>query len=197
MAVLRGLHRRLLLIAVVGGLVALFLILRGEDPVSSKTETGDILLAKVMQAAGGKDAYNNIKRISFDKDFKVYREDGSIEVERKELHTYNFQPERSHSIRWTKNDTVFEIIEDSESIYQFLNQKRDSSVTEAALYTKLYAATFVFGLPYTLDVSTSKNTDAGLLNFESKEATALKTTFAESPDVWTFYYAKEPFSITA
>ncbi|MDE0600084.1 MAG: hypothetical protein OSB51_13045 [Dokdonia donghaensis] len=66
MAILRGLQRRLALIAIAGAVaVALIIIFNTNDKnVQPEIITGNSLLKKIMNSSGGKENYEGIKSLS-------------------------------------------------------------------------------------------------------------------------------------
>ncbi|WP_035336752.1 hypothetical protein [Dokdonia sp. PRO95] len=194
MAVLNGLNRRLLLIAFVGGAITILLIYRDQKTASPHIKTAEDLLKTVMKVSGEKERYNNIKSISFKKSFHLYQEDGTVEIDRAELHDYDFSDDTRRSISWFSGERKYEIIQRGTDLYQTINDIPDTTITKIALQNKLNAATFVLGLPYTLDSDSSTKVYNGLQDFEGAKAHELVVTFTGSKDVWSLYY--EPTTFT-
>lgn len=194
MAVLNGLNRRLLLIAFVGGAIAILLIYRNQTTTSPEVHTAEDLLEKVMNASGTKERYNNIKNIRFTKAFHLYHEDGAVEIDRIELHQYDFSEGTQRNVSWSSGTTNYELIQKGSDIYQNINDIRDTTTTKVSLQNKLNAATFVLGLPYTLDSDSSTKTYKGLQDFEGVQAHELVVTFTGSNDIWSLYYEPATFA---
>ncbi len=194
MAVLNGLNRRLLLIAFVGGAIAILLIYRNQTTTSPEVHTAEDLLEKVMNASGTKERYNNIKNIRFEKAFHLYHEDGTVEIDRTELHQYDFSEGTQRNVSWSSDTTNYELIQKDSDIYQTINGATDTTATKVSLQNKLNAATFVLGLPYTLNTDNSTKTYNGLQDFEGVRSHELVVTFTGSEDVWSLYYEPKTFA---
>lgn len=194
MAVLNGLNRRLLLIAFVGGAIAILLIYKSQTTTSPEVRTAEDLLEKVMNASGTKKRYNNIENIRFEKAFHLYHEDGTVEIDRTELHQYDFSNGTQRNVSWSSDTTNYELIQKDTAIYQTINNIRDTITTKVSLQNKLNAATFVLGLPYTLDSDSSTKTYNGLQDFEGVRSHELVVTFTGSEDVWSLYYEPKTFA---
>lgn len=189
MAVLRGLQRRLVLIAIAGGIaVLLFFLFRTNTAPTPEVMTGNALLQKIMSSSGGKENYESIKSLSFEKAFKLYDKDSTTEIDRLEKHTYDFTNVAMRSITWKDSLHTFKLIQKDTAILQFKDGIRDTSVSKTALQNKLYAATFVLGLPYTLDTDSSVKTYLGITDFQGSPAHELKVTFQDGTDTWYLYY---------
>lgn len=194
MAVVNGLNRRLLLIAFVGGTIAILLIYRNQTTTSPEIYTAEDFLEKVMNASGGKVRYNNIESIKFKKAFHLYHEDGTVEIDRVELHQYDFSDATQRNVSWSSDTTNYELIQKDSDIYQTINHIRNTTTTKVSLQNKLNAATFVLGLPYTLDSDSSTKAYNGLQEFDGAKAHELVVTFTGSHDVWSLYYEPITFA---
>ena len=190
MAILKGLQRRLALIAIAGAVaVTLIIIFNTNDKnVQPEIITGNSLLKKIMNSSGGKENYEGIKSLSFEKAFKLYDKDSTTEIDRLEKHTYDFTNGAVRSITWKDSLHTYKLIQRDTAILQFKDGTLDTSVSRKALQNKLYAATFVLGLPYTLDTDSSAKTYLGITDFQGKPAHELKVTFQDGTDTWYLYY---------
>ncbi len=191
MAVLRGLKTRLLLIASIGGIVAIYFIFKGFEVTPNEDYVGPEFLAQVMTASGGKENYKNIERITFKKNVKLYGEDGAIELDRSELHSYDYTRDTNRIIQWKEDGEVFNLIEKDTALFRTKNSVLDTTITRESLQSNLDAATFVLGLPFTLDTDSSTKVYKGITSFESQEAHELEVRFADSDDIWKLYYSPE------
>lgn len=189
MAVLKGLNRRFLLILIVAMLGVIYFIIRNQTPQKAPHTTAQAFLDRVMKASGGQENYNNIQRITFTKDFNLYTQDASVALSRSELHSYNYSTGTHRTIRWRQDSTTYNLLQRDTSLFQTQNGHIDTTITKTQLQAKLNAATFVLGLPYTLDQKGSTKKYLGITHFEKKEAHELEVTFAHSQDVWRLYYS--------
>ncbi|RMB57583.1 hypothetical protein EAX61_10715 [Dokdonia sinensis] len=189
MAVIRGLNRRLLLIAGVGGIIALFFIFRGKD-ATVIPETGATFLAKIMDEHGGKKAWDSINKISFLKTFSLYKEDGSVEMTRNEKHSYGYTNGISRLVQWKQDEKTYNLVQDDNTYSQVIDGQLDTLATTEQLRNKMQASTFVLGLPYTLDTPTNELSYNGLKTFEGNIAHELEVRFQGSEDIWWLYYSE-------
>lgn len=190
MAVIRGLNRRLLLIAGVGGIVVLFFIFRGKDAEVITPETGETLLVKVMDKHGGKQAWDNVDKISFSKSFSLYNVDGSVEMSRDEKHSYDYSNGISRLVQWEQDEKTYNLVQNKDALSQVIDGRLDTLSTIEELRNKIQASTFVLGLPFTLDTPENKLNYNGLKTFEGNTAYELELRFNGSEDIWRLYYSE-------
>ncbi|MFC4635855.1 hypothetical protein ACFO3O_18230 [Dokdonia ponticola] len=155
---------------------------------------GTALLEAVMDKNGGKDAWSSLQKMSYKKSFQLFYEDGSIEKDLTENHAYDFTEGINREVTWSQEDTLYEIHRSDSAIYQIKNGKLDTLVTPKQLQSKLDAATFVVGLPFTLDTSSASLTYEGKTAFQNTPCHVLKVTFQGSEDVWYLYYEEGTLS---
>ena len=156
--------------------------------------TAETLLEAVMDNSGGKKAWNDIKTMSYQKSFKLYREDGTVEIDRNETHQYDFTEGIYRQVDWSQDTTHYSLVKTDTTIYQTKNKRIDTTVTESQLQSKLDAATFVVGLPFTLDNPSATLVYEGIKEFQKVPCHVLKVTFEGSKDVWRHYYEEETLS---
>lgn len=176
-------------IAIVGFI--LFKIIGYILPDQELEYDGTALLEAVMDKNGGKDAWNSVQKMSYEKSFQLLYEDGSIEKALTENHIYNFTAGVNREVTWKQEDTLYEIHRSDSAIYQIKNGKLDTLVTPKQLQSKLDAATFVVGLPFTLDTPSASLTYEGKTAFQNSSCHVLKVTFQGSEDIWRLYYEEK------
>ena len=176
-------------IAIIGFI--LFKIIGYILPDQEPDYTGTSLLEAVMDKNGGKDAWNSVQKMSYKKSFQLFYEDGSIEKDLTENHAYDFTNGVNREVTWAQNDTLYEIHRSDSAIYQIKNGVSDIAVTSKQLQSKLDAATFVVGLPFTLDNPSATLTYEGTTEFQQTSCHILKVTFQGSKDVWRLYYEEK------
>jgi len=176
-------------IAIVG--VILFKIIGYILPDQEPTYDGTSLLAAVMEKSGGKETWGSLQKMSYKKSFQLFYEDGTIEKDLTEHHAYDFTAGVNREVTWSQNDTLYEIHRSDSALYQIKNGKLDTLVTPKQLQSKLDAATFVVGLPFTLDTSMASLTYEGKTAIQNTSCHALKVTFQGSEDVWRLYYEEK------
>lgn len=145
----------------------------------------------ISDHSGGAANWKKMQKISFSKKFQLLDSTGHIEIDRNELHAYDFSKDTQRLIQWKLEDTTFTLTQKNNVLFQSKNGKIDSTMTQQALNNKLNAATFVLGLPYTLDTPSATLSYQGLQPFEGKNAHELKATFKNSEDVWRLYYSED------
>ncbi len=165
-------------------------ILPDQEPTYDATS----LLNTVMKTHGGKENWEKIQAFSYKKSFKLFTKDENIEKDVIENHEYDFTEGINREVTWMQNDTLIEIHRSDSATYQIKNGVLDTLVTPTQLQSKLNAATFVVGLPYTLDNSTSTKIYEGIQEFQNTKCHVLKVTFQGSKDIWWHYYSKEDLS---
>lgn len=191
MAVLRGLHRRLLLIAVLGTIAAIYFIATDVIFKDEAPETGDSFLEKVMIASGGKIKYDTLNRLTFKKKYTLYTASGEKEFSKNELHSYDYATGTNRLIQWKEDTITYTIVQRDTLLFQTKNNKQDTTITKELLKNKLNAATFVVGLPYTLNNEGSTKKYNGIKDFEGSPAHELEVNFKNSQDNWKMYYSLE------
>lgn len=163
-------------------------------PDEKPTYDATTLLEAVMKTQGGKENWKNIKVFSYKKSFALYAEDGSVEKDIIENHEYDFTDGINREVTWLQNDTLFEIHRSDSATYQIKNGTSDTLITATQIQSKLNAATFVVGLPYTLDDPNSIKTYEGIEEFQETSCHVLKVTFQGSSDIWRHYYDTKDLS---
>ena len=189
MAVIRGINRRLLLIAGIGGIAALFFIFKGKDPQGTTSETGETFLLKIMKTHGGQQSWQDLDKISFTKSFSLYEADGTIEMQRQEKHSYDYTNGTSRLIQWQQDENTYNLVQNNETLSQVVDGQLDTISTAAQLRNKIQASTFVLGLPFTLDTTENNLSYNGINSFEGDRAHELEVHFEGSDDVWWLYYS--------
>lgn len=189
MAVLKGLKRRLILIAVLGCAIGIYFIFTNKFSDSPSTITGDSFLHKVMLMSGGRERYSRINRLTFKKQFSLFTENGRTEISRKEIHSYDYSLGTKRLIQWRNDSLVYNLVQNDTTIFQTKNGIVDTTISKNQLKNKLQAATFVIGLPYTLESPNAIKTYNGIISFEGSKAHELEVVFKNSTDIWKMYYA--------
>lgn len=158
-------------------------------PDKQPTYTGETFMNAISERSGGTAKWNAIQKISFSKEFKLLDSTGGIEIDRKEVHSYALGKNTERLIQWRSQETLYNLVQKNDVLYQTKSGHVDSTATQQALHNKLNAATFVLGLPYTLKDATLRY--QGLQSFEGTKAHELKASFKNSEDVWFLYYSED------
>lgn len=160
-------------------------------PDQTPTYTAQTFLKAVSDQSGGKIPWDTLKKISFTKKFQLLDSTGHVEIDRSELHAYDFSRDNERLIQWKADNLIYNLVQRNEVLYQNKNGQLDSTVTAQALQNKLNAATFVLGLPFTLDTPDATLSYEGVQTFEDAKAHSLKVTFNGSNDKWYLYYSEK------
>lgn len=181
----------------IGILIAGFILLKiigfilqdKEAPYSSES-----LLEAVMQESGGKQNWDALENLSYTKAFKLFKEDGTVEIDRKEVHQYTFKKSVNRVVSWEEKDNTYTLYQKNDTLYQTKNTLSDTTAIQSQLQAKLNAATFVVGLPFTLDDASAALDYEGLVAFQGVPCHSLKVSFNGSQDVWRLYYQEDTLS---
>lgn len=182
-----------LLIYLIGVALIIFVLIKVIGyilPDRSPYQDPQRLLSDVMQKHATTRDWNQNKHLSFNKDFTLYLEDGSVEMARKERHNYAYAPITKSEIRWTHESLQYHLRKTKNGISQTVDKVQDTSYTDTQLHAKLDAAQFVMNLPHSLQ---SKNADLeyeGIQPFQDSQCHTLKVRFKNSEDVWTMYFSE-------
>ncbi len=149
--------------------------------------TGNDFLAQLMKKA----SWDSITTMKYKKTCQLFIEDGSTEKHRNETHLYNFEKGANRQILWKEDSTTYKLQQTKAFLVQYKNNIIDSTTSKPQLQSTIEAATFVIGLPYTLDSPKSTLEYKGLTNFQNEECHTLQVTFENSWDTWTLYYTPE------
>ena len=157
------------------------------------------VLQKAMAAMGGLERWNSKQKLSFTKEFKLFKEDGSIESDVSQHHTYTFKPAPSFSIKWTNDEAQHEILQTEGKLSKTINGAPDTEANMESLRNTVLSSVFVAEIPFkVLDPGASiryagKDTlDEGQIVdaiqvIYDPEAHSNHTT----PDIWTLYFDAE------
>ena len=149
---------------------------------------GATFLSAVVKKSGGEDRWESIKNLRFDKDFKLYASDGSIEIARDEHHDYQYENNHKKMITWQKDSLDIMLLQQDTMYHKYINTLLDSTATATGVKASIDAGAFVIGIPFSLIDGNATLTYLGLTTFQDKEVHNLNVTFAGSTDIWYFYY---------
>ena len=122
-----------------------------EDPMASIQDLeAKNLLEKAIESMGGWEAWNSLAKLSFQKEFTLYREDGSVEQSTFQGHSYQFLPDTYIRIEWSQDDAEQELSYDGKQVKKTINGTIDPKSSNASLENALFSSTFVASLPYNM-----------------------------------------------
>ena len=107
------------------------------------------IILNAIHKAGGWDAYKNIKTISYKKRSVLYHDDGSLESDRDQYHSYTLQPSVTGEITWSFGNDSYAIHYTDEEAYKLENGARVEGSEESARNTFL-SAYYVLFMPFKL-----------------------------------------------
>lgn len=108
------------------------------------------LLQKSIASMGGLEAWSELSVLRFQKYVALYREDGSIEQEVIQEHSYRFQPNPVIRITWGKGAEVAAVVYEGGDIYKTVGGKKDTTASMSSLENTIFSSTFVMALPYNM-----------------------------------------------
>lgn len=146
------------------------------------------LLEQVIAAHGGESNWSQKKSIAFTKEFKLYREDARIEIDRIEKHAYTYSPTQERLIQWQQDGNNYLLAKKGQRIEQYINDRIDTLITKEQLQSKLNAAEFVIDLPHSLKTGAATLEYEGEKEFQNKPCYVLRAHFKDSRDIWWFYF---------
>ena len=106
------------------------------------------ILQKAMAAMGGLERWNNKQQISFTKDFTLYREDGSVENDVLQHHSYTYKPGPTFSITWTNKEARHEILQKEGTLSKTIDGVPDADANLQSLTNTVLSSVFVVDIPY-------------------------------------------------
>ncbi|KAB8155676.1 hypothetical protein EZY14_000265 [Kordia sp. TARA_039_SRF] len=153
--------------------------------------TGEMIVEKVLENAhGGKEAWQNVKTIIYEKTTMFYDSLGNEERTLVQTFHNTFSPEFLSIVTWTENGIRKKIITNEETTNVFENGELqlDAAIIQKAR-SDIHAAHYAFWQPYKLI------TDEVALTFDRKvrledgtKAYAVKATYQNSDDEWWYYF---------
>jgi len=154
------------------------------------------ILKMAITKAGGLDTWQHIKTISYTKRSRLFLEDGTVESDRIQHHTYTMQPEFSVRIWWHEEGRRHEIDYSPWRVIKKTDGKRDESVDTTALKQNVMSGLYTLGMPFKLlDEGTSHNYEGTTSLKSGEEADVIKATYRpaehqnhSTSDVWWYYF---------
>lgn len=167
--------------------IVLFKVIAFILPDRAPEYTGSEFLAEVTKNA----SWDSIATMKYKKSYQLFTKEGTIEKDRNESHNYNFINGANRQITWKEDSTSYRLKQTAAYLIQFKNDIIDSTITKNQLQSTIDAATFVIGLPYTLNSPKAIIEYKGLTDFQGEECLALQVAFEDSWGAWTLYFEQE------
>ncbi|MEL6250741.1 MAG: hypothetical protein AAFR87_01920 [Bacteroidota bacterium] len=163
------------------------------DPyVSIQDAEAKALLIKAMEGAGGLESWEKLSEISFDKHFVLFKEDGSVDMDRNQTYTQrNRKTEKGLGLDKEK-DIVYQLGPDLIQISGEVNPKADSQAIE----NSVLSASFVISIPFKLlDEGAELSYDGKDTLENGKEVEVLRVVYKpdeyanlSTADIWWHYF---------
>ena len=118
-------------------------------------------------------------------------ENGTAEKDRNETHHYNYKKGIDRQISWEEDTITHKIQQTKAFLVKYKDNVIDQSISKLELKSSIDAATFVIGLPFTLNSSEISLTYEGLSDFQKTSCHTLKAMFSNSKDIWSLFYEEE------
>ena len=164
-----------------------------------KDQEAKDILQKAMVAMGGLERWNNKKRLSFSKEFKLYREDGSVENDVLQHHDYVLKPGSSYSIQWTQDEAQHEILQKESTLTKTINGVPDTNANMQSLTNTILSSVFVVAIPYKVLDPGADISYAGKDTLEEGQVVDVIQVVYDpqahnnhtTPDTWNLYFDTE------
>lgn len=168
------------------------------DPYASIEDAeAKALLIHAMEGAGGLDNWEKLSEISFDKHFALFKEDGTVEMDRNQTYTQrNRKTEEGLGLDKEK-DVVYQLGPDLIQISGDVNPQADPQAIE----NSVLSASFVISIPFKLLDEGAELSYDGKDKLESgKEVEVLKVVYKpdeyanlSTADIWWHYFDAETY----
>lgn len=163
--------------------------------------TADVIVQNAIEAHGGAEAWQKIKQISFDKETKLFREDGSVESHIEQFQLFQQNNSLFGKIEWEQKEDDIVIVFDRETVTKRVN---DTLINDPSELTKakssFFAAQYVINQPFSLlneNVSLELK-GIELINGRKAYAVAIKYEGdTKDSNQWTYYIDTETYEVAA
>ncbi|MEN0003320.1 MAG: hypothetical protein AAF798_04230 [Bacteroidota bacterium] len=167
------------------------------DPYAHiEDQAASVLLKKAIDRAGGLEAWNKLKRLSFQKFYSLFDEAQQVEKSAQQQHHYFYQPKKMVEIQWLEKGKVHQIVQDGNRVSKLINAQVDATAKTESLLKTIESATFVVSIPFKLLDKGVALSYAGKDTLDNGKAVeVLKAVYNPSthdthttPDTWWHYY---------
>lgn len=166
-----------------------------------QTMSAEAIVLKSVETHGGLDAWQAVKQISFDKETKLFREDGSVESHIEQFQLFQQNGTLFGKIEWEEDAVDMRIIYDKNTTVKYVN---DSIVEDVNALKKaenrFFAAQYVMNQPFALlgDNVSLELIETKFVNGREAYAIAVKyDSDAKDANQWTYYIDVETFDVVA
>lgn len=163
------------------------------DPYASiEDEKAKELLMKAMDGAGGLKKWEALSEISFDKHFALFKEDGSVEMDRNQTYTQRNRKDEQGLGLDKEKDVVYQLGPDLIQISGDVNPQADPQAIE----NSVLSASFVISIPFKLlDEGAELSYDGSDQLDDGTEVEVLKVVYKpdeysnlSTADIWWHYF---------
>lgn len=171
-----------------------------QDPFAKITDQeAREVLQKAMEAMGGLDRWKSKQELSFNKDFKLFREDGSVENDVLQYHNYTYGTNPSVSIEWSKDDSEHAIHRKEGKVSKTINGTEDSEANLQSITNTVLSSVFVVEIPYKLLDPGAVISYAGIDTLDKGQIVDVVQVVYDpeahsnhsTPDIWKLYFDAE------
>ena len=161
------------------------------------------LLEKAMESMGGLEEWNSLSKLSFQKEFTLYAEDGAVEQSTFQGHSYQFLPETHIRIEWSQDDAEQELTYDGQEVKKTMNGSPDTRSSVSALENTLFSSTFVANLPYNMLDEGVALTYLGKDTLDTEQIVEVlqavynpgEHSHHTTPDTWKLFFDQESYKL--
>ncbi len=152
------------------------------------------VIRSAIDAAGGLEAYNSLKKISYQKKSVLYYPDGQIESERIEHHSFQLKPAFAANIRYTQDSAEIIIAYEHGQTFQLRNYRKHKGHDPADAMTVM-SAYYVLMMPFKLlDVGTTLSYE-GMQLLNNQKVEVIKAEYDplthanhSTQDEWRYFF---------
>lgn len=161
------------------------------------------ILKKSIAAHGGWDAWRSLKSLDYTKDFKLFEEDGSVENEFRQVHSYKFIEDK-YELDNTDDRGSYLLVREGKAI----RKEVDDQIVEAditSLDKTMNSATYVVAIPFKLlDPGVTLTYEGTQVLADNREAHILAAKYDSSThdnhstsDEWRYYIDTQSHLVVA
>ena len=144
--------------------------------------------------------YDQLDYFNFEKDFSLYKADGSVEYQRIQLHEY-FPSESTYHVRWNQENKSYKNSQKANQFSQEINGEKNTSIDASKIKTSIFASVFTIFLPWKILDAGANISYAGTLTLaDGNEVYVVKSIYNPAEhkhhtkaDIWWHYFDKETY----
>lgn len=167
----------------------------------SKGLSANEIVSKSIEAHGGLGAWKNIKQISFDKETKLFKEDGSLESHTEQFQLFQQNASLFGKIEWEHNNDDILILFENGKVSKYVNDSIVDDIEELKkAKSSFFAAQYVINQPFALLDDNASLELKGVEVVNDSEAYAIVVKYdgnTKDSNQWTYYVDTETFEVIA